>query len=122
LAAEQNGRCCYCGIRFGAEIPEIGWTAHDSRATVEHFVARSFGGSDAWDNLAAACFRCNNKRGNEDALAFFERKGWLSRRQLNRKLWLIERLIREAEPVPREVLKRRRAAKSAYYRGLALAA
>lgn len=118
LAEAQNYRCAYCGIRFGAEIPDFGWTHHLTRATVDHVRPRRDGGTDHWTNLVAACFRCNNLRGHEDALAFFNRKGWLSNRQRNRFLAKVQRLVREAEPVPAYVIRKRRQRKAAWFRGL----
>ncbi len=43
-------RCQYCGGRDGL--------------TVDHVVPKSRGGKDTWENLVAACTRCNNKKGS----------------------------------------------------------
>ncbi len=43
-------RCQYCG-------------SHD-RLTVDHVMPKSRGGKDTWENLVAACTRCNNRKGN----------------------------------------------------------
>ena len=43
--------CQYCGIR-----------RHD--LTIDHIVPRSRGGGDNWDNVTAACLKCNVKKGN----------------------------------------------------------
>lgn len=32
--------------------------------TVDHVVPKSRGGANSWDNLVAACIRCNNAKGN----------------------------------------------------------
>ncbi len=32
--------------------------------TIDHIIPRSRGGLDSWENLAAACMRCNVKKGN----------------------------------------------------------
>lgn len=37
------------------------------QATIEHIVPRSRGGTDHEDNLASACFLCNQRRAYEDA-------------------------------------------------------
>ncbi len=43
-------RCQYCGSR--------------DLLTIDHVMPRSRGGRDTWDNLVAACTRCNNRKGN----------------------------------------------------------
>lgn len=47
----DNYTCQYCGIR-----------KHD--LTIDHITPRSRGGIDAWDNVVAACLRCNVKKGD----------------------------------------------------------
>ena len=44
-------RCQYCG----STSPPI---------TVDHVVPRALGGIDTWENLVAACIRCNNMKGH----------------------------------------------------------
>ena len=43
-------RCQYCGAR--------------EKLTIDHVFPRSRGGRDTWENLAAACIPCNNRKGN----------------------------------------------------------
>lgn len=43
-------RCQYCGGR--------------DALTVDHIIPKSRGGRDTWENLVAACTRCNNRKGN----------------------------------------------------------
>jgi 5-methylcytosine-specific restriction endonuclease McrA len=43
-------RCQYCGDR--------------DALTIDHVLPRSRGGSDTWENLVAACARCNSRKGN----------------------------------------------------------
>jgi 5-methylcytosine-specific restriction endonuclease McrA len=43
-------RCQYCAGR--------------DRLTIDHVIPKSRGGKDTWENLVAACTRCNNKKGN----------------------------------------------------------
>ncbi|PWT94848.1 MAG: HNH endonuclease [Candidatus Melainabacteria bacterium] len=43
--------CQYCGER-----------RHD--LTIDHIVPRSRGGSDSWENVVAACLKCNVKKGD----------------------------------------------------------
>lgn len=57
LAEAQNWKCCWCGCKM---VPE---PMQCNSVTVEHILPRSQGGSNEMDNLAAACHRCNNKRG-----------------------------------------------------------
>lgn len=42
-------RCGYCG---------------SSASTIDHIMPRSRGGADSWENLVAACLRCNNVKGD----------------------------------------------------------
>jgi len=44
-------KCAYCGR---SDLP----------LTIDHVIPRSKGGKDTWENLVAACYRCNNKKGN----------------------------------------------------------
>lgn len=57
LAERQDGKCCYCGRTFTADGP--------TRMTIEHKQARMKGGTDRVDNLAAACWHCNQHRGRQ---------------------------------------------------------
>ena len=52
LLHKFNHTCIYCGAR-----PAV-------RGTIEHIVPRSRGGSDRVDNLAWACYDCNQTRDN----------------------------------------------------------
>ncbi|MBA4765344.1 MAG: HNH endonuclease [Erythrobacter sp.] len=56
LAAAQNFKCCYCKRRFGRKKSGLG-------ATIEHLKPKMCGGTNARDNLAAACLHCNQHRG-----------------------------------------------------------
>jgi 5-methylcytosine-specific restriction endonuclease McrA len=53
LFARDNYQCLYCGGTFPA--------AHLSR---DHVHPRSRGGMDRWENVVAACKRCNSRKGN----------------------------------------------------------
>lgn len=57
LVRNQDGKCCYCKRPFTADGP--------TRPTIEHKKARMDGGTDKLDNLAAACFHCNHRRGRQ---------------------------------------------------------
>lgn len=43
-------KCQYCGSK--------------TDLTIDHVIPKSRGGADKWDNLVAACRKCNNKKGN----------------------------------------------------------
>lgn len=43
--------CQYCGEK-------------KTELTIDHIIPKSRGGSDSWENLVAACKKCNNKKGN----------------------------------------------------------
>lgn len=51
ILRRDNHRCAYCG----RATPPL---------TVDHILPRSRNGSDTWENLVAACVRCNNRKGN----------------------------------------------------------
>ena len=46
-------RCQYCGARFPT-----------SQLSLDHVVPRSRGGIESWQNIVAACLRCNVRKGN----------------------------------------------------------
>lgn len=99
LCGEQNHRCAYCGVRFGAAFRH--WTVEDTIATVDHVIPKSLGGSNRWENLVAACRRCNALRKAREARFFFEDRGWIDNkhdRELERTGYLA-RAIRNAQPV-----------------------
>jgi len=57
LAEAQNWRCCYCGCEMVQDWRDpLG-------ATFEHVIPLSKGGLDTEENLAIACWTCNNKLG-----------------------------------------------------------
>ena len=51
ILRRDGHRCQYCGTTR----PPI---------TVDHVIPRSQGGPDVWENLVAACIRCNNAKGD----------------------------------------------------------
>lgn len=64
--AHQNGRCCYCDVQMWLHQPtELllpQRAAAKLRCTAEHLRAKSEGGAEQADNIAAACLRCNEMR------------------------------------------------------------
>lgn len=53
------GKCIHCGSRHTLLLD--GTPVTD--ATIEHLVPRHHGGTDALENLAIACVRCNGEKG-----------------------------------------------------------
>ena len=53
LFRRDRNLCLYCGGHF-----------HDTELTRDHVVPRSRGGADSWDNVVAACRRCNHQKGH----------------------------------------------------------
>jgi 5-methylcytosine-specific restriction endonuclease McrA len=51
ILRRDGHRCQYCGR---VDVP----------LTVDHVIPRARGGEDSWENLVAACVRCNNKKGD----------------------------------------------------------
>jgi 5-methylcytosine-specific restriction endonuclease McrA len=52
LFKRDENRCLYCGDHFP-----------DSLLTRDHIIPSSKGGKDVWQNVVAACKRCNNHKG-----------------------------------------------------------
>ncbi|MCZ6868319.1 MAG: HNH endonuclease [Gammaproteobacteria bacterium] len=53
LFGRDGNMCLYCGHTF-----------RDCDLTRDHVVPKSRGGSDLWDNVIAACKRCNHRKGD----------------------------------------------------------
>jgi len=47
----DNNRCQYCGSRTAP-------------LTIDHIIPKSRGGEDTWENLVAACTKCNDRKGS----------------------------------------------------------
>lgn len=60
----QKRRCAYCGVIM-TDATDI--NAPDRRASIDHVVPRSAGGSDTRENTVAACVFCNGCKGNMSA-------------------------------------------------------
>ena len=77
LCTEQRGRCVYC---MRVMVPK-----HKSRMpTFDHVITLRNRGNLSYGNGVAACIHCNQRRDLEDAYQFYERAGWLSKRQRKR--------------------------------------
>ncbi|MFG6080439.1 HNH endonuclease [Paracoccus litorisediminis] len=75
LWQEQGGRCLWCaGLTWRVRKDPKG--SPERRATIEHLLPRSQGGSNRDENLRLACAECNSSRGriirwkNPDAAVF----------------------------------------------------
>ena len=53
VLSRDNYTCQYCGI-----------TPHRKYLTVDHVLPRSRGGKTTWENVVAACEKCNGKKGS----------------------------------------------------------
>ena len=49
----DNNQCQYCGNFFPLD-----------KLTMDHVIPKSRGGKNTWENLAAACMKCNQKKGS----------------------------------------------------------
>lgn len=58
--AVLEGKCIHCNRKLCLELDGQPLT----HATLEHIVPRTHGGTNALDNLAIACFRCNSGKGH----------------------------------------------------------
>jgi hypothetical protein len=54
------GKCIHCKRKLAVDLDGN----PQSHETVEHIIPRTHGGSDAIDNLAIACSRCNQGKGS----------------------------------------------------------
>jgi 5-methylcytosine-specific restriction endonuclease McrA len=66
----DNHQCQYCGR-----------SVNMSTGTVDHVVPVSRGGRHEWTNVAAACWKCNNKKDNLTAIEFEKQYGLKLRRK-----------------------------------------
>lgn len=69
LLEKFNRQCIYCGVK---DVP----------LEIEHVKARSKGGSDKVSNLALACHKCNQAKGNRDIKDFLSSKPDILKRVL----------------------------------------
>lgn len=51
IITRDGHRCQYCGTTKGA-------------MTIDHIIPKRLKGSDTWENMACACVKCNNKKGD----------------------------------------------------------
>ena len=53
IAWRDNNQCQYCGNYFPFD-----------KLTMDHVLPKSRGGKNTWENLVAACMKCNQKKGS----------------------------------------------------------
>ena len=58
--------CSWCFRPISTALPR----GHPQKATADHYVPLSLGGSDQLGNLVPACAECNSQRGNRSPAAF----------------------------------------------------
>ncbi|WP_394540206.1 HNH endonuclease [Lysobacter enzymogenes] len=62
----QQGRCCYCGramwLQSPSELDLQPPRTMSRQCTAEHLIARHEGGRSTRENIAAACWLCNQRR------------------------------------------------------------
>jgi 5-methylcytosine-specific restriction endonuclease McrA len=65
---EQKGRCAYCPTEMLLEVT----SPRDQYrlCTLDHKLPLGRGGMDHWENSAAACYACNQAKGNLTATEF----------------------------------------------------
>lgn len=66
LFRDQGGCCFYCSTECSFTVG----TRSPIRATLDHKLARSKGGTWAIRNLVMACYRCNQLKGSHDFIWF----------------------------------------------------
>jgi 5-methylcytosine-specific restriction endonuclease McrA len=85
LSERQNHRCCYCtrltwlfqtaptALQSGYQPDRLPGMSKGAKATLEHLIGISDGGTEHESNLVMACYRCNSVRSNwMSALEFWE--------------------------------------------------
>jgi 5-methylcytosine-specific restriction endonuclease McrA len=65
--------CQYCGKKL-----------EPGKLTIDHVIPRSRGGQTIWENVVAACMRCNDKKGDRT----LEQSGMMLKRQPRRPRWV----------------------------------
>jgi len=61
IAAEQENLCYYCGGKMNLSMTK---NRSPKKATVEHLLKKSDGGTLRYDNIVVACQQCNCNRGD----------------------------------------------------------
>lgn len=78
VMARDEHTCGYCQKKL----------IHDG--TIDHVIPRAQGGKNTWENVTAACRRCNGKKGNRTP----EEMGWVLHRKPYRPIGVDAHLLR----------------------------
>jgi len=78
----DNYTCQYCGISPKSKKETAKWL-EKHQLNLDHIIPRSRGGKTVWSNIVAACFKCNNKKGNH----LLEELGWKLKKQPKQPVW-----------------------------------
>lgn len=64
LLARDGDECCYCAVTMTFDLM-LAHSYDPARATLEHVIPMSRGGSHTWGNTALACWRCNISKSDQ---------------------------------------------------------
>ena len=103
LFARDQHLCLYCGREF-----------HRSALTRDHVHPVSKGGRDIWENVVAACFHCNSRKGNRTPqqagmplLAVPFRPSWIEHLILSNRNILADQMAFLKAQLPRKLHRNR---------------
>ena len=93
MSEAQNHKCCWCGIVTTDE------RGKKYSSTLEHVMPVSKGGKNHPDNLAMACSRCNQKRGNKPAEEFMN--------EISREKFLKSQIVKNSQDTPQKTTRQK---------------
>lgn len=74
LRKDLGDGCCYCGVLMDFVPRKRGEGISPRRATLEHVIPISRGGTHSFDNASLACHSCNTSKNNKPLLEWLEWK------------------------------------------------
>lgn len=74
LRKDLGDGCCYCGVLMDFVPRKRGEGISPRRATLEHVIPISRGGTHTFDNASLACHSCNTSKNNKPLLEWLEWK------------------------------------------------
>ncbi|WP_425480812.1 HNH endonuclease [Montanilutibacter psychrotolerans] len=103
LFARDDHLCLYCGHAYARPL-----------LTRDHVVPVSKGGRDIWENVVAACFHCNSRKGNRSPqqagmplLAVPYRPSWVEHLILSNRNILADQMEFLRNQLPKDARRRR---------------